>query len=103
MAAARARRSLIAPKYSRESLIGLKAPSWRRGHTGRMTSRTVLTAAAAIAICLLGAGAGAGLYAAIGPEHTSTVVSRTIDQGQPVAASTGTSINEVYTRTYQGV
>ena len=68
-----------------------------------MTSRAVLTAAAAIGICLLGAGAGAGLYAAIGSDNTKTVVTQTIDQGQPVAASSGASVNSIYTRTYQGV
>jgi S1-C subfamily serine protease len=68
-----------------------------------VTSRAVLTAAAAIGICLLGAGAGAGLYAAIGSDNTKTVVTQTIDQGQPVAASSGTSVNSIYTRTYQGV
>jgi putative serine protease PepD len=68
-----------------------------------VTSRAVLTAAAAIGICLLGAGAGAGLYAAIGSDNTKTVVTQTIDQGQPVAASSGASVNSIYTRTYQGV
>jgi len=68
-----------------------------------VTSRTVLVAAAAIGICLLGAGAGAGLYAAIGSDNTKTVVTQTIDQGQPVSASSGASVNSIYTRTYQGV
>jgi putative serine protease PepD len=68
-----------------------------------VTGKAVLIAASALAIGLAGAGAGAGLYSAIGPEHTKTVVTQTIDQGQPVAATSGDSINDIYKRTYQGV
>jgi putative serine protease PepD len=68
-----------------------------------MTSRAVLTSAAALAIGLAGAGAGAGLYAAIGPSSTKTVVTQTVEQGQPVAASSGSTINDIYRTTYQGV
>jgi putative serine protease PepD len=68
-----------------------------------VTSRAVLTSAAALAIGIAGAGAGAGLYAAIGPAQNKTVVTRTVEQGQPVAASSGSTINDIYKRTYQGV
>ena len=52
-----------------------------------------------------GAGAGAGLYSAIGPAKTKTVVSSTttVDHAQPVSAATGLTINAIYQRTYQGV
>ncbi len=64
-------------------------------------SRTALTAAAAIGIAAAGAGAGAGLYASLGPSTTTTVV--TVERGQPVSASGGLTINDIYKRTYQGV
>jgi putative serine protease PepD len=70
-----------------------------------MTSRGVLIPAAALAIGLAGAGAGAGLYSAIGPEKTKTVVmnTTTVDHSQPASAASGLSINAIYQRTYQGV
>jgi putative serine protease PepD len=70
-----------------------------------VTSRAVLTAAGALAIGLAGAGAGAGLYSAIGPSKTRTVVTRTttVDHSQPASATSGLSINAIYQRTYQGV
>jgi putative serine protease PepD len=70
-----------------------------------MMSRAVLTAAGAFAIAAAGAGAGAGLYAAFAPAKTTTVVSATttVDNAQPVSATTGLSINAIYQRTYQGV
>src|SRR3954451_21277526 len=66
--------------------------------------RSILVAAGAVAILLVGAGAGAGLYAALGPssESTTTVVQQD-STAQPVAASSGLSINSIYKRTYQGV
>jgi putative serine protease PepD len=70
-----------------------------------MTSRGILIPAAALAIGLVGAGAGAGLYSAIGPEKTKTVVmnTTTVDHSQPASATSGLSINAIYQRTYQGV
>src|SRR5207237_2001305 len=75
------------------------------GHHGLVTSRAVLTTAGALAIGLAGAGAGAGLYSALGPAKTKTVVASTtvVDHSQPASASTGLSINAIYQRTYQGV
>ena len=64
-------------------------------------SRAALTAAAAIGVAAAGAGAGAGLYASLGPSTTTTVV--TVDRGQPVSATGGLTINDIYKRTYQGV
>jgi putative serine protease PepD len=68
-----------------------------------VTSRAALTAAGAFAIGAVGVGAGAGLYAAVGPSSTTTVVSNPVDNSQPVSASGGLSVNAVYQRTYQGV
>src|SRR5438045_5347357 len=66
-------------------------------------SRTVLTAAAAVAIAAAGAGLGAGLYAALGPSGTTTVVSGSGEAAQPTSAATGLTVNQIYQRTYQGV
>ena len=70
-----------------------------------MTSRSVLTSAAALAIGLVGAGAGAGIYSAVAPEKTKTVVmaTTTVDHAEPASAVTGLSINQIYQRTYEGV
>jgi putative serine protease PepD len=58
-----------------------------------------------LAIGLAGAGTGAGLYSALGPAKTKTVVmsTTTVDHSQPASAATGLSINAIYQRTYQGV
>jgi putative serine protease PepD len=67
-------------------------------------SRAALTAAAAIGIAAAGAGAGAGLYASLEPSSTTTTtVVSSVEGGQPVATSSGLSINDIYQRTYQGV
>ncbi len=63
--------------------------------------RATLIAATAIGVAAAGAGAGAGLYATLAPSTTTTVV--TVDRGQPVSATTGLTINDIYKRTYQGV
>jgi putative serine protease PepD len=70
-----------------------------------VSSRAVLTSAAAVAIGLAGAGAGAGVYSAVAPSKTKTVVmsTTTVDHAQPASAATGLSINAIYQRTYQGV
>src|SRR5438128_7717817 len=64
-----------------------------------------VVAAAAVALVAAGAGAGAGIYAALGPSHTTTVLSSvtTVDRGQPIAANTALTVTEIYNRTYKGV
>jgi putative serine protease PepD len=68
-----------------------------------VTSRAALTAAGAFAIGAAGVGAGAGLYAAVGPSGTTTVISGPVNNSQPVSASGALSVNAIYQRTYQGV
>jgi putative serine protease PepD len=66
--------------------------------------RATLIAATAIGIAAAGAGAGAGLYASLDPgSTTTTVVSVPASDGQPVSATTGLSINEIYKRTFESV
>ena len=62
----------------------------------------MLTAAAAVAIAAAGAGLGAGLYAALSPGGTTTVVQGS-GAAQPTSAATGLTVNQIYQRTYQGV
>ena len=66
-------------------------------------SRAALTAAAAIGIAAAGVGVGAGLYATLEPSGTTTTVISSVGRGEPVASSSGLSVNEIYTRTHQGV
>jgi len=68
-----------------------------------VTSRAVLTAAGAFAIGAAGVGAGAGLYAAIGPASTTTVVTTGAGSPQSAPSSGGLSVNALYQRTYRGV
>src|SRR4051812_36658611 len=66
--------------------------------------RATLIAASAIGIAAAGAGAGAGLYASLEPSSTTTtVVSVAASDGEPVSASSGLSINQIYKRTFQSV
>ena len=65
--------------------------------------RATLIAATAVGIAAAGAGAGAGLYASFAPTTTTTVVSVAASDGEPVSATTGLSINEIYKRTFQSV
>ena len=67
--------------------------------------RGALTAAALITVAVAGAGAGAGVYASFGSGGSTTVVSSTTveTRGQPVSATSGLTINDIYKRTYQGV
>ena len=70
-----------------------------------LRSNRAAVAAAAVALAAVGAGAGAGIYAALGPQGTTTVVSNvtTVDRGQPIAANTALTVTEIYNRTYKGV
>ncbi len=61
-------------------------------------------AAAVIVIACAGGGVGAALYASFGPNGTKTIVNdvTTSIPAQPVAATNGLSINEIYQRAYKG-
>jgi putative serine protease PepD len=58
----------------------------------------ILSGAAALLIAAgLGAGGGAALYAGVAPERTQTVIREVpTDTASPIAARTGSSVNQVY-------
>ena len=60
---------------------------------------------AAVVIALAAGAAGAGVYSAVGPTNTTTVVTATpaASTTQSVAATKGLSINEIYNRAIKGV
>jgi putative serine protease PepD len=78
-------------------------------------SRRLLSAAGAAALLLAGAGLGSGLYAALAPARTTTVVRDVAAPGQqstaaaasPVAATSpsqaGGSVESIYTHAHEGV
>src|SRR5438105_1134016 len=69
-----------------------------------MSARPTQIAVAA-AVLVAGAAIGAGIYAAVGPGGTTTVVRSvtTVDRAQQIAATKGLTVSEIYRRTYQSV
>ncbi len=66
----------------------------------------LLIAVAALAIAGIGGAIGAAIYATTAPDGTTTVVERVATPttgAQPIAASAGLTVNEIYNRTRQGV
>jgi putative serine protease PepD len=70
-------------------------------------SNRALAAAAAVALLAAGTGLGAGLYAALAPSRTTTVVEHVSTSGTVEQASAsiapGISVPAVYARTHEGV
>jgi putative serine protease PepD len=70
----------------------------------RTPIRIVSGAAALLVAAGLGAGGGAALYAGVAPERTTTVVREVpTEAASPIAARTGSSVNQVYKAARKGV
>jgi S1-C subfamily serine protease len=64
--------------------------------------RTPHLALAAL-LAVLGAGGGAAGYALVTNDSTTVVRQVTVSEGQPAAASSALSVNQIYKRAYRGV
>jgi putative serine protease PepD len=66
-------------------------------------SRTLSLAAAVVAGALIGVGAGAATYAAFSSGNKTVIRQVPVSSSQPVASSSGLSVNAIYQRTHKGV